>query len=923
MPERRRVPIPFGPGLERETGVTAVQPGSAEDLRNVYFRKGKLVFRRGHTSKLAFTDRNDQPITDVIAGQMLLGARVGVVCTYQGDDTKAAYGDVDLHLIDAVASFSRRLGPDDGPSWFNTSNLDLDPANVPVVVSTDIYNRAFFAHDQPNVTKRAPTIFYDHYEGAELQHLYIGEDWQDFDDELDADEQPKMKFRGVYGYEYWLVGWGWGTPSVDRPDMVRISIAANPKVFRATHYVPVGSRNDPTVSVCAAGDLLAVFKETETHAIVGKSKAKFAVQMIDKRFGCVGSKLTTEVENTCFFWSKQGPRATTGGPSSDLSQPLALDEGEPAGLATEGSITYAWANYLRDERLVLFGFNQRVYVLSVYQRENPRWCYWELGFEQRCGFQLYSTGAGAGQGEDSGPGPGPGPPDADAFADWIENDTDISAGQIKPTWENNNPDGDEAVEIHLRPATNLVSNWRMDTDDDGDGVVNGWSETIAADHTASTSIEDGAQKIDLTGSTGLADSYVEQTITGIEAGKDYTISPELQTDGLTDVDVVLEYAWLDAADAVLASAEIGPFTSIEDFERRYAYDQTAPASATKLRLRAIIRTTTAGGTGTVWWDDMMVVKVEDQGDWGREDTVPVTPQDGSTQSELLEGYEAGDFFEVALRYRVGAQVDSAYEGDPDTWPDISKGVAAPPTAEASLEFQHWFYGEHTSGATGHGLAFKIIASDAVKTDIGNAIANGKSAGFEVWRKRPGVAGETEFSLHDTITGVPEDDWYVDDDLGEDTESENEEDYEYKIRVFIETQVSAFSDVVTRWPGPCYGPTQLQVAPGSASGELDRFWVNDDDPDHQGAIQWFEIEDDIREATGGTAHGVNMHTNTERRNVTAGGSFSQTEQFDEKQTDTDTGLNPGDEHEYRMRYQLDIASDTFYSPYSNTDSATVP
>src|SRR5690606_39370992 len=62
---------------------------------------------------------------------------------------------------------------------------------------------------------------------------------------------------------------------------------------------------------------------------------------------------------------------------------------EPVGLVAEGSAQHAWAEYLPEQRAILFVFGRRVYVLNLRDPQSPRWTYHELGFEAVSGELIY------------------------------------------------------------------------------------------------------------------------------------------------------------------------------------------------------------------------------------------------------------------------------------------------------------------------------------------------------------------------------------------------------------------------------------------------------------------------------------------------------------------------------------------------------
>lgn len=864
MPNRQRISVPFGPGLDRETGKVAVRRGTMEDLRNVYFRRDKLVLRKGHTSKLSFQDSDGNNITHIIAGQMLLGERTGVVVGYQGDDTAPAYGDVDIYATDVDLTVQRRIG-----TWFNTADQGLDPSDIPLVIVDDVYNRAFFAHDEFRVKSRAPTVVYDPFEGPLLQTLRVSDkSWPGYDDSLSDSQQPPIKFRGVQNYLAYLVGWGFGDSQEDRPDMLRISLPAEPKIFRHQHYANVGSRDDPTVTAKPAGGVLAVFKETESYRLVGYSRENFGIEPLDTRHGCLAPRLATEVGDTCFFWSQDGPRVCDGAKTEDISENLELDGFEPSDLVARGELGAGWANYLNSEDLVLFAFNRRVYVLSLHNRDQPRWTYWTLGFDQYCGFQLYSTGVG----------------DPEVVAptghpEWEWNAAARSGGELRPAWDNVGADGDEQVELWIRQATNLLGrNWRVNEDSDGDGIADLFaSSNTDAAVTASFTHDDtagphgqAAQKISVTGSTGQgrAEVLTPKLTTGIEAGKDYTVGIELLLANIVGgFEARLELEWLDAGDGVLRTDELTNLTLTGEFERRFLYDQTAPANAAKVRLRCIAYCAASGDTGEVSFRLLNVSKVEDMGEWRREAVWPVNQQ--TDQIETAGGLPEGTFYQTALRYRRSVFYTAGYDNsDPDTWPDESKGVATsllPAPSITSVTWDRIANPDATTPLTVHQLtAFIELGTEKVGTEFATTPVV-RQDGDDVIAV--GAPGDT------TLKGSFED------------PAADPHDITCWIYHISDDKVVRSNKVtVNRWRGPTAPPGNVLIYATQNTGEYKVEWVwqlesKYDNPPYEGSV---EIEERVN-----------------------GGSWQNapnTPIFDTTQNEyTRSGLNTGDSVEVRVAH----------------------
>lgn len=737
MPGRQTVPIPFGPGLERETGIMAVRPGSMEDVRNVLFRRGKLVLRKGHQSTLTFTDKNGTAVTHILAGQMLLGERTGVVATYQGDSGASAYGDVDVHLLDGNATDQIRLA-----TWFNTSDLGLDPANVPIVSMADTYNRCFMAHDEFRIKARAPTVYYDPFRGPGLQTLEA--------DLAGTGSASPIRFRGVVEYLSYLVGWGYGTSQDDRAELVRVSLPADPTSFRPEHYFIAGARNDPTIACQPAGNVLAVFKEAESYKITGFSRDTFGIEPLDARHGCIAPRLATSVGNLCYFWSQDGPRVTDGRSTEDIAEDLELDAFEPSSLVSPGETVQGWADYINAEDVVVFAFNRRIYVLSLHNRDQPRWSYWTLPFDQFCGFQLYSTGVGD--------------PDVSAPTGQPEFNQDLSSPeryQIHPEWDNEGQDGDEKVEIWYRFINNLVSSWRMNSDGDGDGVVDGFASNsdsgITPNFSFQGSVTPKSQAIEITGSTAAGHAWVQQTIASVEAGKDYDIHAETRVVNASGTFAgTIHGRWLDGSDTELGTFTIGPFTPTAEYERRFSRQVTAPANTAKLELRLRATAQASGDTGQINYRLTVVAPRDEHGSWAQQ-TVPVAT--GSPQEQIIgtadEQLQRGAIYEVGLRYRrAGIFYTNGYTAnDPESWPDESLGLGVTSlvgSSETAVQIHEawWEPDKHR--------VFYSMPEELVD-DLLNLDTFGE-AGVRVYRKDSTTGGDfvqVREVLFSTTSGVPD------------------------------------------------------------------------------------------------------------------------------------------------------------------------
>ncbi|UCC92566.1 MAG: hypothetical protein JSW25_07830 [Thermoplasmata archaeon] len=432
MAERRRTPIVFGGGLDRETGVMAMQPGGMEDLRNVHLLKGKYQVRRGFERVLEFEDASGNPQTDILGGIAMQGRRAVVYVTYDSVNYK-----VNVFMGDHTGAWTTFLG-----EWpFQTDaavdilgEINPDP---PIILLCEYNNTVMMAHTYNEISQRAQT-YYVYWSDADnayrLRALTV--DW---------DGVQNVRFRGVTDHLDYIVGWGWGDETEDRPELVRISVpGVGPEVldagdgFDTLHYWIVGDEGDPVIRCLPAAESLLCFKETETYDLYGRSYLNFGQRRLDAKYGMEQPRLALNIEGSVFAWTNEGPRMfAPNGTSIGLEIPLEITLPEPYDLPDQLADKYAFAVYMPVYRSIWFCFGRRVYSLYVRQESEWKWGYQELGFEPLCGFRLPQSGWGttvAPTGYPSNP--------------VMSLITDTTA---RVTWTNNNQDGDETAEVWLRP----------------------------------------------------------------------------------------------------------------------------------------------------------------------------------------------------------------------------------------------------------------------------------------------------------------------------------------------------------------------------------------------------------------------------------------------------------------------------------------
>ena len=455
-----KIPIVFGGGLDRETGLMAMEPGGMDDLRNVHLLRGKYQVRRGFERVLEFTDPDDNEQTDILGGIAVLGQRAAVYVTYD-----SVNGIVNVWQGDAEASWVQWVG-----EWEFKNELDIDflaaGSAAPVISLAEYNGTVMLAHTSSVVASRAQTCVVTKNAVSlqwELELLHVT--WG---------TEQNVRFRGVAKYLEYMIGWGWGEDTEDRPELVRVSLPAQPTEFDSLDYWIPGDQGDPVIACYPAGESLICFKESQTWELFGDSFLNFGQRPLDTLYGMTQPNLAVSVEGAVFAWTTEGPRIYSGrGTSTALELPLELTLPEPYDLVDKGDENYAFAVYMPVYRSIWFVFGQRVYSLYIREDNQWRWGYQELGFTATCGFRLPMAGWGMVE-----------PPTGYPTSPTISAITDTTATL---TVTNNDQDGDETLEIWARPGGSttfsLLASFPVETGGtqahDLTGFAGGWYNQIA------------------------------------------------------------------------------------------------------------------------------------------------------------------------------------------------------------------------------------------------------------------------------------------------------------------------------------------------------------------------------------------------------------------------------------------------------------
>ncbi len=631
----------MGEGLERSKGVMVIQATTFEDLRNVFLYDGKAQVRAGLANRSVLQDDTpaDLDVTVMLAPFRSESASIGI-----GFDD--ASKEVWLNRLDIDGTNPAVIGS----LGTLDAGITFDP---PIIVGADSDNKFFIAHDEPNPTSRLVTQVYDPSGFPQISNLQA---------DLDGiNGQQDVFFRGVVRHLSYIFGWGYGSFSDPvRGDVVRVSNSGDSKIFEDFAFFEAWQQGE-TVMVCrSAGQTLMVYKETETYEIFGYSPDTFGIRLADSLFGCVGSRLAVSVAGSVFFWSTQGPRVTSGGPSVDIAVPLDIDGPDPATLVAESDPQDAFADYDPRTRVIQFVWGQRVYALSIRDPNRPRWSYYELGEKAQCSGLFFLTQSTAGGG---------GPPIG--HVDELILDAPAQANMV----------------IGASPTGGIVP-------------ING--ETVTIDgkvYTWQTVLTDVDGNVFIGANTQLCANFLFAAITlGAGAGVDYAASTTLHpTVGLNSLAGAAPPRVIVRADAAGTAGNGIPLSTTMVQDPTAGVHKAGNAPQYK-DYPAIIITALQDGVDieptkiTVQWENVDQIGAEDveihlstDGGVGytfsgivpantlqfQEHDITIEDDTGSKPIQPLTDYK------LSLRYRLGGQFSPGFtDADPDVWQSLSDPLAS-------------------------------------------------------------------------------------------------------------------------------------------------------------------------------------------------------------------------------------------------------
>lgn len=361
---RRTLSLNFGGGIDRRTGIGAVEPDAMYDLRNVYLFRGRTILRRGLARVLDIGWGSD------IIGIFSVRAQ-GLAAILVYDDVS---GDVRLYLVDGTLASASLVGT----VW---SGIAATATTPPIVSGDDLYNKLVLAHAEPIFAQRKATRVFD------VTTFALSDLTSDLDRSGVAET---VKFFGVKKHLNSLLGWGYGHGGdEDSPHTLRISKPGAPTTFVPESYLQIGSPGDPILDCAKAGGMMEIYKAKEAYVLKGNGPKTWDFDMVDDNYGLQAPKLCVTVVDTAYRWSLDGPRASRASASEDLEMPLNLAGPLADAIADEDE---GFAYYDATENEVVFVFGPWAYVLHL-KDGRRRWSFREYGVWLQSAGRIHEGGS--------------------------------------------------------------------------------------------------------------------------------------------------------------------------------------------------------------------------------------------------------------------------------------------------------------------------------------------------------------------------------------------------------------------------------------------------------------------------------------------------------------------------------------------------
>jgi hypothetical protein len=452
-----RLPMAVGRGLDRATGQVATQPSAPVDARNVYARDAKMALRPG------MTGTGFPPLawgTDILAA---VGVKATLDVLFVVYDRSS--GDLRIYRLDAEDGIMQTIVSPANGYW---GTLDAE-AEFPVVLAAEADGIVMFAHCEPEIDNRLPTIYYtpDLVTPSNVGTLtplvadLVG----------DGVAVPSLVyFSGVIAYTDYMCGWGYGTVNdPDRGDIFHMSMPTAPLDWRPPNYAVFGVKKDPIIGCCptagpspvgASGavvagitSVLVVAKSDECYILNGTNFNDFAPQLLDSRYGIVSPRAFQNVGGVCYGWASDGARLYTSQMTTPIAHPLELVSPLPVDFPANGPDPLCFATYDLTRYLLSWCFPDSVnasvpvaeYMLSLWNPTDPRWTFSERQQAVCCAGLLLGRNTGALP-------PAPSGYVSAIIADDAGLATNPAFRSVNLQWTNNGQTGTEVVQIFAELA---------------------------------------------------------------------------------------------------------------------------------------------------------------------------------------------------------------------------------------------------------------------------------------------------------------------------------------------------------------------------------------------------------------------------------------------------------------------------------------
>jgi hypothetical protein len=466
---RQAMSTAIGRGLNRAAGIVATSGASPVDVRNVYARDAKMALRGG-LSLTGFPALSWG--TDIIGGWGVKATLDLLLVAYDRNTH-----ELRIYRLDPVNGVMQTLAGN-GRWGFATGGA----TSFPVLSIAEADGNVFFAHDEADIATRLTNVYYtpDFITPSNPGVLTA------LTADLDGDGVAvATQFRGFYAHLEYMVGWGYGSEAdADRGDILRLSMPAQSTQWRPGDYALCGVRRDPIVAAVSCRQsvdtpaVLALLKPDQSYKLVGTSPDDFGIEDLDFSFGAVSSRVVVTDGQQSFTWASDGPRVVTPAGTQPIGAPLELLSPLPADFPPLGPARLAFATYDQDRALLRWCFPDvesgalpvPCFDLSLWNPEDPRWTFAEIFQPVTCAFRQLARDVG-------GPGiPPTGYPSALALSD-NGLAVDHTRRIVRVAWTNNGEDGDELVQLLVRPlggAWSLAATFAVQV---GDQVAN-WATAL-------------------------------------------------------------------------------------------------------------------------------------------------------------------------------------------------------------------------------------------------------------------------------------------------------------------------------------------------------------------------------------------------------------------------------------------------------------